>query len=42
MDKTKSAFGYKRELGGGERMVLLFLTYGQVVRTHGNHKLEIS
>ena len=23
MDKTKSAFGYKRELGGGERIIFV-------------------
>ena len=28
MDKTRSAFGYKKELGGGERIILLFLFYG--------------
>ena len=39
MDKTRSAFGYKSELRGRERIILLFLSYGPVVQAHSNHNI---
>ena len=39
MDKTRSAFGYKRDLGGGERIILLFFSYGHVAQAHRNHNI---
>ena len=38
MDQTLSAFGYKRELGGGER-IFFGLSYGWVVGAHRNHNI---
>ena len=34
-----STFGYKRELGGGERITFVGLSYGQVVGAHSNHNI---
>ena len=31
MDKTTSAFGYKKKIGGGDRTIVLFLSYGWMV-----------
>ena len=38
MEKTRSAFGYKKELGGGERIILC-LSYSWVVQAHSNHNI---
>ena len=38
MDKIRSAFGYKRQLGGGERTIF-GLSYGWVVQAHSNSSI---
>ena len=38
MDKIRSTFGYKRELGGGERNIF-GLSYGWVVQAHSNRSI---
>ena len=38
--KTMSAFGYKRELGEGERSIFC-LSYDWVVQAHSNHNIVI-
>ena len=40
MDKTRSAFGYKSELGGGVRIIFC-PSYGGVVQAHINHNIVI-
>ena len=40
MDKTMSTFGYKRELGEGEKSI--FCLYNDwVVQAHSNHNMVI-
>ena len=40
MDKTRSVFGYKRELIEGE-IIIFCLSYGWVVQAHSNHNIVI-